>query len=113
MLKVYWIRALVLLIAVAVLVGVPGKSGAAQTSPIIVGIDCIPLPGQLRCTAEVTGGTGIYTYEWTPTPVNGNGGRNARFGCSGPSRPIALTVTDSNGATGSTSGTFFCGGALD
>lgn len=109
MLKVHWIRVFVLLIAVAALVGVSGKSSAAQTGPVILSIDCIPLPGQLRCTADVTGGTGIYTYQWTPTPVSG-GGRNARFGCSGKSIFISLTVTDSNGATDTYSDTFFCGG---
>ena len=109
MLKAHWIRALVLILAIAALIGVPGRSGAAQTS-LIVSIECIPLPGQLRCTADVTGGTGSYTYQWTPTPVFGNGGRNARFNCSGPSRALSVTVTDSNGATGSDSGTFFCGG---
>jgi hypothetical protein len=108
MLKVHWIRVLVLILAIAALIGMPGKSSAAQTS-LIVGIDCIQLPGQLRCTAEVTGGTGIYTYQWTPTPASG-GGRNARFGCSGKTIFLAVTVTDSNGATGSDSGTFFCGG---
>ena len=108
MFKIHWVRVLVLLIAVAALVGVQGKSGAAQTS-LSVGIDCIPLPGQLRCTAVVSGGTGSYTYQWTPTPVSG-GGRNARFGCSGQSIFLSVTVTDSNGATGSDSGTYLCGG---
>lgn len=109
MVKVNWIRILVLLIAVAALVAVPSKSGAAQTPLTILSIDTIPLPGQLRCSADVTGGTGIYTYQWTPTPVSG-GGRNARFGCSGKSIFISLTVTDSNGATDTYSSTFYCGG---
>ncbi|HST21373.1 MAG TPA: hypothetical protein VLR90_09670 [Blastocatellia bacterium] len=109
MLKVRWIRALVLLIAVAAIVGVPGKSGAAQTGPIILSIDTIPLPGQLRCSADVTGGTGVYTYQWTPTPVSG-GGKNARYGCSGQSIYISLTVTDSNGASDTYASTFYCGG---
>ena len=109
MLKLHRIRALALILAIAALIGVSGKSSAAQTSPTILSIDCIPLPGQLRCTADVTGGTGSYTYQWTPTPVSG-GGRNARFGCSGKSIFISLTVTDSNGATDTSSGTFYCGG---
>lgn len=88
------------------------KRSAARTGPS-VSIDCIYLPlGQLRCTAEVWGGTAPYTYEWGPPPISGSG-RALRVGCSGSgTRTISVTVTDANGEIGFYSAPFQCAGPV-
>jgi hypothetical protein len=103
------ILALVALVALAW--PTPAKRSAAATN-LIVGVDCIFL-GRNRdeCHADVSGGTGTYTYQWSPQPLSG-GGAIAIIGCPGTAQQtIAVSVTDSNGNTGSFSGVFQCCGS--
>ncbi|MCC6939260.1 MAG: gliding motility-associated C-terminal domain-containing protein [Flavobacteriales bacterium] len=65
----------------------PLNSGA-----VVIGISC---PGQ--CDANVTlitsGGTGPYTYVWSPVPPSGQGGSGAFGLCAGD---WTVTITDAN-----------------
>jgi hypothetical protein len=87
------------------------KNSAARTGPS-VGVDCIYLPlSQLRCQAEVYGGTAPYTYEWGPPPLSGSG-HALRVGCAGTgTKIISVTVTDANGEIGYFSAPFQCAGS--
>jgi hypothetical protein len=105
--------ALVLAIAIVVLLAVPMQRGAARTT-IGVSLFCDSQGHQvLECFATVNGGTGSYTnYQWTPTEFAG-GGDYVLVHC-GPvyhNQTVYLTVTDSNGATGSGSFVAYCGDA--
>ncbi|HEV2705342.1 MAG TPA: hypothetical protein VGV59_05430 [Pyrinomonadaceae bacterium] len=107
-------RMLVLAIVAIVLLVVPGNSGAAPTS-LNVGLYCISLGHQrLECHFEVSGGTGVYTYRWTPpaSRVAEDVGI-AIIPCARAYsyQTVYLNVTDSSGATGSASTTTFCGDA--
>jgi hypothetical protein len=111
MFKIHCIRAIVLIIAVAGLLGVPSKSDAARTT-LAVGIYCISLGhSRLECHAEVSGGTGIYTYDWIPDRTGGSD-TIAIIPCvNGRLKTVTLVVTDSNGGSGSDYTTAFCGDA--
>ena len=85
---------------------------SAAVSNLSVGFYCIHL-GRNRdeCHADVSGGTGTYTYQWSPTPLSG-GGEIAIIGCPGTAvQTIGVTVTDSNGNTGSDSAPVQCCGS--
>lgn len=114
MFNTHWVRALSLIICAAGLLGVSSKSIAAPT-PISVGIYCVSQGHQrLECQAAVSGGTGSYTYQWTPGPLPvGNGQDHVLVRCGPPytNVTVSLTVTDSNGATGSGETGAFCGDA--
>lgn len=86
------------------------KPNAPPTAPT-VNVDCISLPySQLRCAAEVYGGTSPYTYQWGPPPLSGTG-HAIRVGCAGSGTvTIAVTVTDANGEVGYFSAPFMCSG---
>ena len=98
------------------------RHSAAVTSPVNVakpltlgvGVYCLFL-GRNRdeCHADVDGGTGPYTFQWSPTPLAGGGSSGiAIIGCPGTAiQTISVTVTDANGDTGSFSGQFQCCGS--
>ena len=89
------------------------RHSAARTN-LVVGVDCIFL-GRNRdeCHADVSGGNGSYTYQWSPQPLSG-GGAIAIIGCPGTAQQtIAGNVTDSAGNSGSFSGVFQCCGSCD
>lgn len=103
------IRALALMIAVAGLLGVSGKSSAAQQALTIDYLSCYSLgDGLYECDFQVSGGTPPYTYAWLPTPflhwedsVYGN--------CRvGRTQVVGFNVTDSNGDTTGRSTSFLC-----
>ena len=86
---------------VALVLPTPVNHTVAAPS-LTVGMFCIHL-GRNRdeCHADVSGGTGPYTYQWSPTPLSG-GGEIAIIGCPGTAvQTIGVTVTDANGSTGS------------
>ena len=105
------ILALVALIALA---WPTAAKRSAAASTLIVGVDCIFL-GRNRdeCHADVDGGTSPYTFQWSPTPLSGGGSSGiAIIGCPGTAiQTISVTVTDTNGDTGSFSGQFQCCGS--
>jgi hypothetical protein len=108
------VRALVLTVAVIALLVVPGKFRAATTT-LDVNMYCISLGHQrLECHFEVSGGTGVYTYQFTPraSRVAADVGI-AIIPCARAYslQTVYLTVTDSNGETGSASTTTYCGDA--
>lgn len=82
-------------------------------SVLTVSLDCIALPyGQIRCQAEVYGGTSPYTYQWGPPPLSGSG-HALRIPCSGSgTRTVSVTVTDANGEIGSYSDQLQCTGPV-
>ena len=109
MLKVHWIRALVLIIAVVGLLGVSGKSGAAQSTLTIDYLSCYSLGGGIyECDVQVSGGTPPYTYIWLTTPFISMG--DSIYGdCRvGRTQVVGFNVTDSNGETASLSTSFLC-----
>ena len=120
MLKVHWIRTLALIVAVAALLGIPGKSGAAPTAPY-VSLYCISLGHQrLECHVAAYGGTAPYSYQWTPpkTPAGSSTGGEGQeviaiIPCARAyaNQTVYVTATDSIGATGSASTTCYCGDA--
>ena len=102
-------------VAAAVLSAVPFMRGAAQTT-LTVNLYCISAGHQrLDCQAYPSGGSGTYVYyHWTPTPVGGyQGGQYALIPCARAyaNQTASVTVTDSNGATGSATRTAYCGDA--
>lgn len=102
-----------ILALVALALPTPIRPSAAPTNPV-VGVYCIYL-GRNRneCHADVSGGTGPYTYQWSPQPLAG-GGEIAIIGCPGTAQQtISVTVTDSTGATGSFSEVFQCCGSCN
>lgn len=109
------IRALALAVAVSILLAAPGKSDAAPPTGLDVGLYCISLGHQrLECHFEVNGGTGVYTYQWTPTPTRvalDVGIAIVPCARAYSFQTVYLNVTDSAGATGSASTTHFCGDA--
>jgi hypothetical protein len=113
MLKVHLIRALVLIVAVAALLGVPGKSGAAPTA-LGVAFYCQSMGwGRMESVAQASGGTPPYTYAWNPGPYfTTDGDSIADMNCS-PYRwlTVTVTVTDSAGASASCSHSCYCGEA--
>jgi hypothetical protein len=94
-----------------------GLMGAALASPasattLTVGVDCLPLGhGRVQCAADAEGGTGPYTFSWTPAPSSGGGsGGLAIIGCPRYQyRTISVVVTDANNDTANASGYFYCG----
>jgi hypothetical protein len=113
MFSTHGIRALVLTIVAVGLLLIPGKSGTASPTPVAVGIYCISLGHQrLECHADVSGGTGVYTYQWSRTPIAGSTDLViVRCARAYSNQTVTLTVTDSGGATGSSTTTTFCGDA--
>ncbi|HEV2708087.1 MAG TPA: hypothetical protein VGV59_19380 [Pyrinomonadaceae bacterium] len=109
------ILALTLAAVVAVLLTVPVKRGAAQTT-LTVWLYCVSAGDQrLDCQAYPSGGSGTYVYyHWTPTPVGGYQGEPYVFiPCARAyaNQTASVTVTDSNGATASATKTTYCGDA--
>jgi len=105
---------LLLTLALVALVLPTSVRNRAAVKDLTVGYYCILL-GRNRdeCHAEVSGGTGTYTYQWSPQPLSG-GGEIAIIGCPNNSvQTIGVTVTDSNGSTGSYSAPVQCCGSCD
>lgn len=111
----YKFTLLVIIATVALALPTPGTSSAANTS-LGVGYYCIHL-GRNRdeCHADVDGGTGPYTFQWSPTPLSGGGSNGiAIIGCPGTAvQTISVTVTDANSDTGSFSSQVQCCGSCD
>jgi hypothetical protein len=109
------IRALVLAVAAVGFLAVPVNRGAARTA-VTVSLYCISAGHQrLDCQAYPSGGSGTYVYyHWTPTPVGGYSGPYVLIPCARAyaNQTASVTVTDSNGATGSATKTTYCGDAL-
>jgi len=103
----------VILALVALALPTPARHSAAKTS-LGVGVYCLYL-GRNRdeCHADVDGGTGPYTFNWSPTPLAGGFSDGiAIIGCPGTViQTISVTVTDINGDTGSFSSQFQCCGS--
>lgn len=102
------------LIALALPTG-PTAQSSTQTT-LVVGVVCIPLGrNRLECQADVSGGTGPYSFQWSPTPLAGGGSFGlAIIPCAGNGfRTISVTATDAYGDTGSFSGQFNCCGSCD
>lgn len=107
------ILALVLTIAFIALLAAPINRSTARTG-LSVGLYCISLGHQrLECQFDVSGGTGIYTYQFTPQATRIGAGI-AIVPCGPPYtlEYVILNVTDSNGATGNASTYSYCGDAV-
>lgn len=107
-------RILALALTVVAFLVVPVNRGTSRTT-LDVGMYCISLGHQrLECHFEVSGGTGVYTYQFTPpaSRVAADVGI-AIVPCARAYslQTVYLTVTDSSGATGSASATEYCGDA--
>jgi hypothetical protein len=107
-------RILAFILTVIALLVVPAVGSASRTT-LDVGMYCISLGHQrLECHFEVSGGTGSYTYQFTPpaSRVAEDVG-TAIVPCARAYtlQTVYLNVTDSNGDTGSASTTTYCGDA--
>jgi len=111
MFKNYMIRALLITTALGLL-AIPGTRGSASTT-VAAGLYCISLGHQrLECHADASGGTGSYTYAWSPTPLTGSGDLViVRCAQAYHNQSVTVTVTDSNGASDTASTVAFCGDA--
>lgn len=117
------ILALALTVAIVAILALPVERGAARTT-LTTSASCLPLGdgSHLECTAYPSGGVPPYTYDWTPNPAPGYYDEYwTVVPCSIKSyNPVhqyyiyqaSVTVTDSYGATASTTAyTTSCGGA--
>ena len=96
---------------VLVLLAVPVRRGAART-PVGCSPYCLYIGfNRLECHAQAEGGTGSYTFQWSPAPSSG-GGEIAIVPCApvGSLENVTVTVTDGNGATSTGSVMAYCGG---
>jgi hypothetical protein len=108
------ILVLVLTLVVFALLTAPIKRSEAHTT-LDVGLYCISLGHQrLECHFEVSGGTGIYSYQFSPqaTRIAEDVGI-AIVPCGPPCtlEYVTLYVTDSNNNTGNASAWGYCGDA--
>lgn len=107
-------RILALVLAVVALLVVPASRGASRTT-LDVGMYCISLGHQrLECHFEVSGGTGSYTYQFTPPAsrvAEDVGIAIVPCARAYTVQTVYLNVTDSNGQTGSASTATYCGDA--
>jgi hypothetical protein len=103
------IRPIVALAAAGLMGAAPTPPAAATTLTAGI-VACIPLGhGRVQCEADAEGGTGPYTFSWSPTP-SGGGGELAVIGCPiYHYRTISVVVTDANSETANDSGYFYCG----
>jgi hypothetical protein len=107
---------LVLILAAACIVAlaVPVRRSEARTT-LDVGLYCISLGHQrLECHFEVSGGTGVYTYQFSPQATRIAADVGIAIVPCGPVDTleyVTLNVTDSNSATGFASTYGFCGDA--
>lgn len=108
------ILVLVLTLVVFALLAAPIKRGKASTT-LAVGLYCISLGHQrLECHFEVDGGTGIYSYQFTPQASRiAEDVGIAIVPCGPPDtlEYVTLYVTDSNNETGNASAWGYCGDA--
>ena len=84
------------------------RRSAALTGPAVT-VYCYHLGfNRAECWANVLGGTSPYTYQWSPTPIIGDG-EVVIMSCPGISlKTFTATVTDANGNSGSDSLQFQC-----
>ena len=105
---------LLLTLVVLVLLSAPVKRGAARTT-LDVGMYCISLGHQrLECHFEVSGGTGSYTYQFSPQATRIAEDVGIAIVPCAPVYSleyVTLYVTDSNGATGNITTVGYCGDA--
>ena len=105
---------LVLTLVVLALLAAPIKRGEANTG-LSVGLYCISLGHQrLECHFEVDGGTGVYSYQFTPQASRiAEDVGIAIVPCGPPDtlEYVTLYVTDSNNNTGNASAWGYCGDA--
>lgn len=71
-----------------------------EPAPLLVTEDVVDISCAGQCDGTITlavqGGTGPYTYSWSPAPPNGQGGSTVIGLCAGD---WAVTVTDANGCS--------------
>lgn len=105
---------IVLTLVVFALLAAPIKRGQASTT-LDVGLYCISLGHQrLECHFEVNGGTGIYSYQFTPQASRIAEDVGIAIVPCGPPYTleyVTLYVTDSNNNTGNGSAWGYCGDA--
>jgi hypothetical protein len=108
-------RILALVLTVVALLIVPINRGRATRTTLAVGLYCISLGHQrLECHFEVSGGTGSYTYQFTPPAsrvAEDVGIAIVPCARAYSLQSVYLNVTDSNGETGSANTTTYCGDA--
>lgn len=112
-------RMLGLLAATCALVLAPLTPAAAapQAGPLTVGVSCYSNGiqynrGAFACDAYVSGGTGSYSYSWSPAlnaDIMQNGGDYVLGSCTlGRTARVNLVVTDSSGASVASVGRLYC-----
>ena len=101
----------VLILAFGLLSTSTARRTAAKPTPTLVcDIQCYALGhGRMQCEAIVEGGTGSYSYAWTPTPTAGGEAYMISNCTQWQYYNASVTVTDSGGATFTDSDTFYCG----
>ncbi|WP_325310734.1 hypothetical protein [Longimicrobium sp.] len=104
-------------IAAAGLLGAAPAPGAAATTPLSIDyFYCISLGhGRMECQAQASGGTGSYTFSFTPSTfyVSQSGGYVDWGSYCNPYRVSSATVTVNDGTSSVTQSTsFYCGDAV-
>ena len=110
-------RMLGLLAATCALALAPLTPTAAAPQALTVGVSCYSNGiqynrGSFACDAYVSGGTGSYSYSWSPAlnaDIMHNGGDYILGSCTlGRTARVNLVVTDSSGASVASVGRFYC-----
>jgi len=110
-------RAIGLLVATCALALAPLTPTAAAPKPLSVFVGCAQHgidynQGSFSCSAYVSGGTGSYSYNWSPVlnaDIGQNGGDYVLGSCTlGRTARVNLVVTDSSGASVASVGRFYC-----
>ncbi|HZF11322.1 MAG TPA: hypothetical protein VFE33_21225 [Thermoanaerobaculia bacterium] len=105
----------VIAVLATTIAGLFGPAPRLAATTLTVGVACYSLGhGRLQCEADAAGGTGPYTYAWSPTPSAGGGSEGlAIIPCSPYQyRTVSVTVTDANSDIATDSGSFYCGDAV-
>jgi hypothetical protein len=109
------IRSLIVAALAVLGLGINGPAPAFASTLTVTSLGCETTLRGFFCDAEVSGGTGIYTYAWgVPYYARSDYASSSMISvyCApGGSKTVTFTVTDSGNATASRSVYVYCSGS--